>query len=63
VLVAIELDHQLRGVAIEVSNISIHRDLPPEFRAVKTRAAQLRPKDLFAFCRLFAQRARECQAA
>ena len=40
-LLAIELDDQLCRVAVEVGDVSVDRNLPPEFRAVKVRAAQL----------------------
>jgi hypothetical protein len=46
VLFAVELDDELRGVAIEIDDVTIERDLPPEFCAVKSRAAQAAPKNV-----------------
>jgi hypothetical protein len=40
------VDNELGGMAIEIHNETIERDLPPEFRAVKARAAQALSKRL-----------------
>jgi hypothetical protein len=62
VLLAIQLDHELRGVAVEVGNLSVERDLPPEFRAVEARPAQPRPEDILGARHLLAQGAGELAA-
>jgi hypothetical protein len=38
-LLAVELDDELRGMAIEIDHVAIERNLPPELRAVEARAA------------------------
>jgi hypothetical protein len=59
VLFAVELDEELRGVAIEIDDVTIERDLPPESCAVKPRAAQAARKNVLGARRLFAQLASE----
>ena len=59
-LSAVEFNNELRGAAIEVQRRSdIQRDLAAEFRAMKSRAAQVLPQDLFRGRRIFAQSASE----
>jgi hypothetical protein len=45
-LLAVDLDDKLRGVTVEVGDISIEGNLPLELRAMEARAAQPRPKNL-----------------
>jgi hypothetical protein len=35
-LLAIQFDRELRGAAAEVGDVSVKRNLPPEFRALET---------------------------
>ncbi len=58
-LSAVEFNNELRGAAIEVQDVAIERDLAAEFRAMKSRAAQVLPQDLFRGRRIFAQSASE----
>jgi hypothetical protein len=44
VLLAIDLDDGLLRVAVKIDDETIERGLPPEFRAVKARAAQTLPQ-------------------
>jgi hypothetical protein len=44
VLLAVKLDDKLRGMTVEINDETIERNLSPEFRAVKARAAQALPE-------------------
>jgi len=49
---AVQLDDTVGRVTVEVGDVSVERNVPPEFRALEARAAQLRPKDVFGLGRL-----------
>ena len=44
---AVDLDDEARGVAAEIHDVAIDRNLPFEFGAMETRPAQLRPENIF----------------
>jgi hypothetical protein len=44
---AVDLDHEPRGVTAEIDDIAIDWNLPFEFGAVETRAAQALPQNVF----------------
>ena len=62
VLLAVDLDRELRSVAIEVDDVAIEWNLPFELGAVTARAAQPLPQNLFGASRLAAQASREFDA-
>jgi hypothetical protein len=46
VLLAVDLDDEFRGMTVEVGDISIEGNLPPELRAMEARAAEQGPERL-----------------
>jgi hypothetical protein len=46
-LLAVQLDDEVRRVAAEVSDIPVQGDLPAKLRAVEAGAAQAFPKNVF----------------
>src|SRR6202000_3139358 len=58
-LLAVDLDDELRGMTVEIGDISIEGNLPLEFRAMEARAAQLLPQNLLGARHILSETAGE----
>jgi hypothetical protein len=58
----VELDSKFGGVAVEVDDVTVERDLASELCAVEARTAQLRPQNVLGAGRVLAQSAGELAA-